>query len=175
MGWCAIIQEDPIAYREYLSKTTTRGSTQIDGDKNAFLESREAKLGIIPNRLLLESRLLFDGGYYKRASQLLLDSQQLFETNAALKLEYNYRLGRIFHQLNDFSKALFHYQQTILEGMDLPEYFACNAALQMGIIYESLADQRKAVKYYNLCLEIHPDDYRSSLHMKAEAGLNRVK
>jgi tetratricopeptide (TPR) repeat protein len=174
LGWCAIIQEDPIAYRDYLSKAFTRGSTQIDGDKNAFLESKEASRGAMPNRLLLQSRLLFDGGYYKRASKLLIENVNFIQSDHTLKLEYNYRLGRIYHQLKDISKALFHYQQTILQGRDLPEYFACNAALQMGIIYENLNDLKKAAKYYNLCLAIHPDDYRRSLHMKAEAGLNRM-
>lgn len=174
LGWCAILQNDPIAYRNYLAKAFTKGSTQIDGDKNAYGESKEASRGLMPNRILLQSRLLFDGGYYERASQLLIENVNFIQSDNTLKLEYNYRLGRIYHQLKDFSKALFHYQQTIFQGRDLPEYFACNAALQMGIIYESLNDLQKAAKYYNLCLAIHPDDYRSSLHMKAEAGLNRM-
>jgi hypothetical protein len=44
-----------------------------------------------------------------------------------------------------------------------------------GIIMEKLHETEKAKEYFQLTLSIKPDEYRSSLHQKAKAGLNRLE
>ena len=151
------------------------GINQVDGDKNAQKEYAEFKeTGQIPNRSLLQARLLFDGGYYKEAKNSLLKNKQELSKSPPLELEYYYRLGRINHRLDNFALALFNYQTTVAKGLNSKEYYGCNSALQMGLIYEELQDFPKARKYFNKCLTIKPTNYQTSIHLKAEAGLNRI-
>ena len=96
-----------------------------------------------------------------------------FETQKD-QLEYAYRLARLTHNTGKYDKAIIFYQTTINEGKNASYYFACNAALQIGRIYESKKDLNKAKEFFNLCLSIKPDEYRNSLHQKAKAGLNRI-
>ena len=56
-----------------------------------------------------------------------------------------------------------------------PYYFAANAALQLGIIYEKQADFKKAAEYYELAQSMENVEYKNSINQKAKAGLNRIK
>ena len=54
-------------------------------------------------------------------------------------------------------------------------FFACNSALQLGLISENQEYYEDAMKYFDVCLKMKPSIYRSQLHNKAKAGLNRIK
>ncbi len=141
-----------------------------DAAQKAF-ESRQA-----PNRILLKVRLLFDGGYYKKALSELV-SHKPSEAYSSKKdgLEFTYRLARIYHELDITTKAKSYYQITIDEGRDQGYYFAANAALLLGKIYMLEGDHQKAAEKFRQCLNMKPDTYRSSIHQKAKAYLEQVK
>ncbi len=40
--------------------------------------------------------------------------------------------------------------------------------------YEQLGNLAQARAYYNTCLELNPDEYRTGLHQKAKTGLARI-
>jgi tetratricopeptide (TPR) repeat protein len=90
-------------------------------------------------------------------------------------VEYNYRLGRIYHESGNSAKAIERYRQTIIQGKSEPYYFAAGAALQLGLLYENNGAFQKADSAFNLCLSINTSEYKTSLHQKAKAGLNRLK
>ena len=175
LAWSALLANETQGYRDYLAQAKVQGLARVDGDKNAIKESKEMSRGKFPNVILLRARLLCDGGYFERALELLTNERQALITDSKNQTEYYYRVGRIYHDTDRLPEALNHYQKTIEIGRQSPEYFACNAALQMGLIYESQEDYGKAKKYFDLCLEIYPDNYRQSLHLKARAGLNRIR
>ena len=52
---------------------------------------------------------------------------------------------------------------------------ACNAALQIALIFEEQQKLKQAKKYFDLCLDISPKRYKTSLHQKANSGLDRIK
>ncbi len=172
LAWHSLLTNNGAEYDHYMSKCKSKGNTVIDGDKKAL---KEAQYGPRPNKLLLEARMLCDGGYYTRAEKLLVGkSPRDFETPYN-QLEFSYRRGRVYHKLGKHEKAITDYQNTIDNGQFEPYYFACNAALQAGLVYESLGDIEKTRSYFQTCLQIKPDEYRNSLHQKAKAGLNRIK
>ena len=148
------------------------GSDVIDEDKTAL---HEARLMIIPDRNLLTARILFDGGYFRRAEATLLASNPKNLESKQHQLEFSYRLGRIHHALGQHQDAIQSYQETIKEGQYESFYYACNAALMIGRILESQGHIEEARQHYELALSIKPDEYRSSLHQKAKAGLNRLQ
>ena len=60
-------------------------------------------------------------------------------------------------------------------GADKEYYFAANSALKSGMIFESKMDFEKARYYYNKCLSLDFDEYKTSITQKAKAGLNRIR
>lgn len=170
MAWQALLSGDQSGYRKHMEYCLTRGYATAGGDKNA---QREAKAGHAPNLSLLQARLLFDGGYHEKGYALLAaQSGATYQGRDAL--EYTYRLGRLCHGKGDAAQALEYYQKTINAGKDSPHYFACNAALQMGLLYESRGQRKQAAAAFQQCLALKPDEYRTGLHQKAKAGLARL-
>ncbi len=172
LAWYHLINGNEINYLHYIKFCKTEGARVIGGDKTA---EKEAKSGQIPEITLLKARLLFDGGYFERAFKLLKQKTLADFNNQKDQLEYSYRLGRITHNTGRHDEAIMYYQTTIDRGSDASYYFACNAALQIGRIYEYRKNKAKAKEFFKLCLSIKPDEYRNGLHQKAKAGLDRLK
>lgn len=171
LAWYNLLHNNQSGYDLNMALCRSKGKKTIEADKNAL---KEAKTGEQPDKTLLRARLLFDGGYYKRAYKGLKNKPENSFQKRKFQLEYNYRLGRITHQMERWDEALRFYQNTIDKGSRESYFFACNAALQIGHIYEKLKLPEKAKVYYKLCLSLKPDEYRNGLHQKAKAGLNRL-
>ena len=171
LAWHELIHGRPFRYEKYMEACKRLGSDVVEEDKTA---QYEARIGHMPDPDLLTARVLFDGGYYDQAIRYLekLDSGLL--TEKKFELEYYYRLGRLKHASGDYPAAIKHYQNTISLGAFEGFYFACNAALMMGQIYEKQMLYDLAKEAYHQTLGIKPDQYQSSLHQKAKAGLNRI-
>jgi tetratricopeptide (TPR) repeat protein len=90
------------------------------------------------------------------------------------QLEFTYRTGRVLEGLGDAPGALSFYGRTIVLGRDQPEFFACKAALQAGLVEERRGRFQRAKDYFNDCLSIHPEEYKTGLHLLAKAGLSRM-
>ena len=148
------------------------GRADVGGDKNAL---NEAKSGIAPEPTLLRARLYFDGGYYQKAFDFLKTKNENSFSDLSQKLEYSYRMGRILQMLKKSNDAIPYYDKTIQNGKAAKFYFACNAALQLGLIYEAAGQKAKSAEFYRYCLALNPDDHADALHAKAKSGLSRVK
>ena len=172
LAWYYLIHGNPIAYQNNMRLCQIRGNTLVDSDKSAMKEASKKE---IPNNILLSARLLFDGGYYQEAREQLMQNSVDAYDNTRDRLEYAYRLGRIHHAMKDLPEAIHSYNYSIAFGINAPYFYACNAALQCGNIYEALGDATEATRYFDLCLSMNPEDYKTSLHQKAKAGLNRLK
>jgi tetratricopeptide (TPR) repeat protein len=173
LAWTFLLKGNIQKYEEFIRKAMTRGALVRENDVQA---NREARSGEKPNVILLKARLLSDGGYTDRAIHLLLDQgvKKILTTQKDL-LEYNYRLGRIYQQSGNHSDALKYFEITIHDGAGQTWYFAANAALQSGIIYEQLKDYPNAARYYKLCLSMKNTEYKNSLDQKATLGMKRIK
>jgi hypothetical protein len=55
---------------------------------------------------------------------------------------------------------------TLEKGKKYPNYYACNAALNIGLIYEEKNNKAQARKYYNLCLSLSPSNTNQALHQR---------
>jgi tetratricopeptide (TPR) repeat protein len=170
MAWQALINGDRAGYRRHMLNCIAHGYAVAGGDKNA---QQEAESGIIPNLDLLKARLFFDGGYFRKGYQLLSD-QPADHFTGAHELEYYYRMGRLLHGMERYTEALRYYQAALDKGSESPLFYACNAALQMGVVHESQGQYLKARKSYEHCLSLKPEEYRVGLHQKAKAGLTRL-
>lgn len=172
LAWFHLINGNEASYRKQMELCRSKGHAVLDGDKTAL---KEAEKGLAPQVTLLRARLLFDGGYYQKAYDLLRPIATTSLPNKKHQLEYTYRLGRICHRLQRTAEGIRYYQQTIDEGRDFPYYFACNAALQIGLLREVEGQAALAKAAFEQCLDLRPEEYKNSLHQKAKAGLNRLR
>jgi tetratricopeptide (TPR) repeat protein len=172
LAWCSLLRDDQQGYWSNIYQAKVRGITRADTDKAA---DREARSSEMPDVRLLRARLLFDGGYYQRAYDELQNGGNTYTQHRKHNLEYTYRLGRICHKMKKPAEAIKFYSQTIEAGAKEPWYFACNAAFQLGLLYEERREWANARAAFQRCLKINPEEYAASLHARAKAGVNRVK
>ena len=170
-AWTSLIKGDTLKYFQFLDSLKSDGNTDVDGDKSA---QAEAERKVLPNIPLLQSRLLFDGGYFQQAKQILLEMDTI-ALKADDKLERLYRFGRIEHALRQWTQAKYFYNRSIVSGKGSPRYFAANAALNMGRIYEQEDSLKQAKTYYNLCLKLDFQEYKNSIRGKAKEALSRIQ
>lgn len=173
LAWAALaIEKDEKKYKRYMKMCLQNGHDLLEDDLQAI---KEAKSNKIPDIALLRARLLYDGGYFDRAYQDLVKYESSYKHDPNKKLEYNYRMGRITHAQGRYVDAKNYYLFSIGAGMKTNSFFACNAALQLGLISEKQQLYTDAAKYFEVCLGIKPSVYKSMLHNKAKAGINRLK
>ncbi|HEY0669779.1 MAG TPA: tetratricopeptide repeat protein, partial [Sphingobacteriaceae bacterium] len=65
-------------------------------------------------------------------------------------------------------------QKTINEGKSTAYYYAANAALNIGMIYEARNDKTKASVYYKQAIAMKDHEYENSIETKAKDGLKRL-
>ncbi|TDQ09547.1 YfgM family protein [Pedobacter metabolipauper] len=171
LGWISLLKGDKAAYIGYMSKVKSNGYTYQEKDKQAMNEAS----AVVPNINLLKARLLFDGGYYEKALDVIsLDKASAYAVGRD-RTEFYYRSGRLNDELGKDDQALLNYQNAVNSGKDLKYYFAANSALQMGKIYEKKKNYPKAKDSFNLAIGMKDHDYENSIESQAKAGINRVK
>lgn len=172
IAWYYLINGNQEKYKEYIASVAKVGNSLVDGDKQALTESKSNR---IPQIDLLKARLQFDGAYYDEALRLLesITSRELRDRIDST--EYIYRKARVFDALQADDEALKAYYSAYVIGKNLPDYFAGNSLLKMGVIYENRNELNKAKDYYNRCIDLDFEVYKNSIELKAKAGLDRIK
>lgn len=165
----ALIYKSESTFKYYINKGKISGNETAYGDKDAqhFMESEQ-----VPDLNLLEADLLLNGGFYNESLAVLNANDNY---SGREKVEHFYIKGRNYQAQNKATEAIKTFKDLLelLEGKNT--YFACSAALQIGLIYEQKRLKSTAKGYFEKCLEMKSDRYESSLHAKAKAGLNRVR
>jgi tetratricopeptide (TPR) repeat protein len=148
----------------------TQGELYDEKDKQALKEANEAA----PDMDLLKARLYFDGGYYSKAlAQLAGKDIGDFKLKRD-QIEFFYRLGRIYDESGRDAEAVANYQKAINEGKTSSYYYAANAALNIGHIYEAKNDKARASSYYKQAIAMRNHEYENSIETKAKSGLKRI-
>ena len=173
ISWHYLLQGDFNNFKQAQDNINNYGNILVDSDKEAqnFFEKRSQ-----PNLHLLKSRLLFDGGYHSKALKSLKKIKNPVQlSNVKHIIEYFYRKGRIYDEMQKSSLAKENYQKTIDLGRNTNYFFAAKSALQLAIIHEKNASNTKAIFYFKECIAMEDHEYEQSLEQKAKAGLNRLK
>jgi tetratricopeptide (TPR) repeat protein len=170
LSWHYYLQGDDAKARAYRQKILTSGSTYSEADKQA---QKEATTSQWPNKLLLQARLLNDGGYCRQALVLLHGKNTGSFSLAEEKLEFAYRAGRLYDDLENDSVAMLFYKQAIDLGENRKEHFAARAALQTGFIFEKRGDKQTAIQWFQRCMAMKDHDFKNSLDQRAKAGIAR--
>jgi hypothetical protein len=170
LSWYYYLQGDHAKAQAYRQKIRTSGSTYSEADKQA---QKEAATSQWPNKLLLQARLLNDGGYYRQALTLLHGKNTNSFSLTEEKLEFAYRAGRLYDDMGNDSLAILFYKQAIDLGENRKEHFAARAALQTGFIFEKRGDKQTAIQWFQRCMNMKDHDFKNSLDQRAKSGIAR--
>jgi tetratricopeptide (TPR) repeat protein len=172
LSWYYYLKGDAAKADSLRGLVLKRGQAESDADRQALKEARSGKW---PDKILLQSRLLSDGGYFEEALRSLQGVSSSSFVQPEDKCELAYRLGRIYDGLGRGDEAIVAYLTTIKTGEQLPAYYAARAALQAGYIYEGRGEKDKAIAFFQKCLSLKDHDYKNSLDQRAKAGIARCK
>ena len=170
LSWIAYLQGDMKKANAYRAAVLKNGNQITDADKQA---QQNAQSGKWPNPILLKARLLSDGGYQSQALNSLAGKTSIDFPSDVEKTEFAYRLGRIYDLMGQDDLAIKYYTSAIEKGLELTDYFAARAALQIGLIYEQKNNFSKAIQYFNTCIEMKNHAFKNSLDQKAKSGIQR--
>lgn len=147
-----------------------KGKEATEADKSAARNLAEKNP---PNIKLSKVRYFTDGGYYHQAEQILTTVSSVELTEKKDQVEYYYRKARLAHKMNK-PDAVDLYLQTI--GMTAQEnwYFAPNACLQLGYIYQSQNRIKEAEEYFQRALSYRKHEYKNSIDSKARSALAQL-
>ncbi len=172
LSWAYYLKGNKAEAEKYRLLTIKKGNTDSDADKKAY---RDAKKALWPDETLLKARILNDGGYQKEALAILHGKTMDDFTKPEEKLEYAYRMARIYDDMGKYDEAIQFYETAIRLGKDRTEYYAARAALQIGYIYERRNQKTLAAASFQQCLDMGDHEYKDSLDQRAKAGIARCK
>jgi len=170
LAWIALLNGDTGAYNTYMNKVKASGYTFNEKDKQALNEASAPT----PDTGLLKARLLFDGGYYTKALNVLAEQQAADFKIEKDRIEFYYRLGRINDELGRDDAALQNYQRTVNAGKDSKYYYAATSALNMGKIYMKKKNDAKARTCFNMAINMKNHEYENSIEAQAKEGLKKL-
>lgn len=173
IGWYYLLRNDTEKYKVYRELCKRYGGSGNEEDRNI---QREMASGISHDLVILKARLLFDGGYYLKAEETIKQrTPEQLKTNYQ-KLEYYYRYARILQEQNKLSKATELFGIVIKNApFNTPYYFAPNACLQMGYIYQKLGFKQIARSHFLNVSNYNKAEYIQSLEIKAENELAKLE
>lgn len=172
MAWSKLLVGDTLAYYQFIQNVQTSGTAKRDADQQALAENQSE---IFPNIYLLKARLYFDAGQFEEAHKIFNNPQLRPSELENYSLEWQYREARNYHLMKEYQKALKGYKATIENGENLPQYFAANAALQMGYIYVLQNNIALAKAAFEKALSLKNHSYANSISQKAKHELSRLK
>lgn len=170
LAYYYLLDSDVSKYNYYLNMVRNNGYLIDEKDKQALREANDSP----PDADLLKARLYYDGGYYNKALAQLKNKQLNDFKLLRDRVEYIYRLGRVYEKTAKLNEAIASYQKAISLGKSMPYYYAANAALGAGHIFEEKKDYNTAAYYYNQALDMKNHEYQNSTEYEAKQGLERI-
>ncbi len=173
LSWFYFLNENMLSFNESRRFALTKGKVLIESDKQARNELLHKSSY---DSVLLKARVLFDGGYYEKASQVMLKHKYYIDhKDNNIRGEYFYRLARINHKQNKIIDAKRNYLK-VLNMEDKPEnYIVPNSALQLGLIYEKEGLFAHSEEYLKKCLSLNKYQYSFGIGQKARSALSRIR
>lgn len=170
ISWCYYLQGNMQQANANKQLAIVKGATFSDADKKALKDAKEKNW---PNATLLKARLLNDGGYQVEALRQLAGKSSNDFNKEEERLEFVYRVARIYDDLGRKEEAIKNYQMAIKLGEKRKEYYAARAALQIGQIYEERGQHALAIEFYQKCIAMEDHEYKDSLDQRAKSGIAR--
>lgn len=173
LSWHYLVHGDEDKFKVYRELSKRYRKEQSEEEKNTQYEMDKH----IPHDVIvLKARLLFDGGYYAKAEEVIKQRSIEQCKTTYQKLEYYYRYGRICQEAHRYSKAVELFSAVIKNAnTSTTYYFAPNACYQLGVIYAKTGFKQLAESYFKQVPAYKHAEYIESIEVKAETELEKLK
>jgi tetratricopeptide (TPR) repeat protein len=150
----------------------SEGKEASESDKYAARSLSEDEL---PHVQLTKARYATDGGYLDEATKILASLSPSDIPTKRDQVEYFYRKARVAHKQDDLAEAKRFYQQCIDLNANDSWYYAPNACLQLGYIFQDEGDTTLARNYFMKALTYNKHEYKNSIDSKAKSAIAQIK
>ena len=172
IGVCYWLMGNSSMAKKSFEKSKAEGKESTEADKYA---ARRLTENTNPNVKLSKLRYATDGGYYDDAKKIINSVSDQDLTSVEEKIEFIYRKARLFHKIGSIEDAQKNYQETISKQGEENWYFAPNACLQMGYLFQEQGQSVEAKKYFEKALTYKKHEYKNSIDSKAKSALAQMK
>jgi len=170
LSWFYCANDEPQLSQSEIAKMKELPSPLFPADKKALNRIEKEHC----NSYLVKSRMLFDAGEYKRALNVLKTKQATASLiNYEQKIEYLYRLARIYENINLIDKALKLYQK-VIDTQKTELYFVAFSAYRSGEIYLNKQNYKLAKTFFSMALELNEGEYKSSIESKCQYAIESI-
>lgn len=171
-GLCYYLLNQKTKAANYFLLAQQKGSDKTEADKYA---ARTLLSTDSINAKLFKVRFFTDGGYYEKAKEIIHTITPEDLPGKKAQTEFYYRQARIAHKTNQLNAARLFYEQTIDMSAGNSWYFAPNACLQIGYIYQQQNNIPLARKNFEKALSYKKHEYKNSIDAKAKSALAQTK
>lgn len=170
IGLCYWLNGNENDAHAVFKQAKNEGRENTEADKSAAHSLADKDL---PNVKLSKIRFFIDGGYYEEAESMLskITSRDLLIKRD--QVEYLYRMGRLAHKLNRPEAEKYYLEAINMTGQE-DWYFAPNACLQLGYIYQSQNKLKEAEEFFQRALSYRRHEYKNSIDSKAKSALAQL-
>ena len=159
-------------YDELCEVVISEGAELNERDREALYD---ASLDYQPDIRLVKAKLLLEGGYYSRGKEQLDLFKDKSNPELPYLLEFHLLNGKYMFRTGNKEEAVRMLKWVVEKGEDEDYYFACEAALVLGEIYEAAGELELALEYYKLSDDLYESEYYEYLGAKARKGIYRLK
>ena len=105
--------------------------------------------------------------YFQRAFEI---SKQIGDDTVTAKVYY--RMGQVYSFTEDYSRALYYYEQSVAQSKEPP---ILDAIESIGLVNEILNKQEVAIENYKRVIDLYNgDQWMTSAYLSALSGLGRI-
>lgn len=165
LSWLACLDDDFKTYKIYY---------QLSIKDKPKLNEEELYLGNLiaqtkmPEKHLLQSRILFDGGRYNDALAAIEKSEQINKTSERDKIELFYRKGRIYYDTGKYQNAIECFNKCMLINKKNKSYMVPYACYYLGMAHLKLGKHDLAKKTFAETLTYSGYQYENTLKQKVK-------
>ncbi len=123
---------------------------------------------------MTKARLLFDGGEYVSSMAVMNQINTSKLTKPGEKLEYQYRMARLYEKTNQTKMAIAWYKK-VSESTQTTYYYPSYASYSVAQIYRALNKPDSAGYYYRKALQVNDSEYKSGIEIKANYAISQLK
>lgn len=153
-----LISGDKPMFDKHKQLACKSGDELLERDKEAMYD---CCLDYLPKPELVRAKLLIEGGYYNQAKEVLdtiYGNEYIENLSNPYSLEYLLLNGKYEFFTENNELAITAFNKVIDFGEDEDYYFASEAAMYLGLIYES-TDHEKAIEYFSMARDLYESEY----------------
>ena len=161
--WIAFLENNRKDMELWKNRAVISKIPQTTVDKEAI---NECSRNDLINAELLKARLLFDGGNYQKAMELVLNVE-ISTSNKNWIVEKEYRTGRIFLTMEQSDNAIKHFKQCVDNySSEIKSYYPAYSALELATIFHNKRMYDERDKWIKKCNELNTGDYQYEIKEK---------